>query len=137
MLTLTADNFAKTARDMIVAGRRVEGQYDAMIVHLGITADTASGDLTEAARDIVIAAYPDTDRDRLKGKNKNSDQRWLDARTVRAGLVNAVKRATEDTEPEVKPAVLRVSLSGEGGGSTVVPADHPMYDAIILLLAAE
>lgn len=43
----------------------------------------------------------------------------------------AVKRATPDTATEV---TLRVSLSGEGGGSTVVPADHPMYADIVALL---
>lgn len=134
VITITEENLSKIARDMIVADRRVAGQYDAFVVHYNLTSDTESGDITEAARAIVLAAYPDTDPARLAGKNKNDDQRWKDARAVRIGLVAAIKRATEDTEPEVKAPVLRVSLSGEGGGSTVVPEDHPMYAAIVLLL---
>lgn len=136
VITLTEDNFAKVAREMIVADRRVASQYDAFALHYNLTSDTASADVTDAARSIVLAAYPNTDPARLAGKNKNEDQRWKDARAVRIGLVAAIKRATEDTEPEAKAAVLRVSLSGEGGGSTVVPTDHPMYDAIVLLLNA-
>lgn len=136
-ITLTEENIAKVARDMIVADRRVASQYDAFAAHYGLTADTASADVTEAARAVVLLAYPDTDPARLAGKNKADDQRWKDARAVRIGLVNAIKRATEDAEPEPKPSVLRVSLSGEGGGSTVVPTDHPMYEAIVMLLAAD
>lgn len=49
--------------------------------------------------------------------------------------VRAVLAADSDGEP--KPAVLRVSLSGEGGGSTVVPADHPLYASLIALLAGD
>ena len=136
-IIITDENIAKIARDMIVADRRVASQYDAFAVHYSLTADTASADVTDAARSIVLAAYPDTDPERFKGKDKSGDQRWKDARAVRIGLVAAIKRATEDTEPEAKPDVLRVSLSGEGGGSTVVPTDHPMYEAIVLLLGEE
>lgn len=138
IIVLNDDNFSKIARDMIVAGRRVSSQYDAMIVHFALTSDSEGKALTETARTIVLAAYPDTEPARLAGKNKNDDQRWKDARAVRAGLVAAIKRASEDVEDDTpKPVVLRVSLSGEGGGSTVVEPSHPMYDAIVMLIGAD
>lgn len=37
---------------------------------------------------------------------------------------------------EAKPAVLRVTLSGEGGGSTTIPTDHPLYADLVALIAA-
>lgn len=37
---------------------------------------------------------------------------------------------------EAKPAVLRVTLSGEGGGSTTIPTDHPLYAELVALIAA-
>ena len=47
-------------------------------------------------------------------------------------LVKSVKRAlSADTD---KPAVLRATLSGEGGGSVTIPADHPLHDALIALI---
>lgn len=46
----------------------------------------------------------------------------------------AVKRVTPD---EPKPVTLRAVLSGEGGGSTTIPADHPLYDALVTLIGAQ
>lgn len=127
---------------------RMEATYDGLAVHLMLTPDTTSEAMTEAARLVTVlgavndgtATGKSLTEDMLKGRNPGPDAAhlsyWKAARAVRIGLVNAVKRANE-TEAEAKPAVLRVSLSGEGGGSTVVPADHPMYDAIVMLLASE
>jgi hypothetical protein len=44
----------------------------------------------------------------------------------------AVKRATPEAP---KPVTLRATLSGEGGGSTTIPTDHPLYADIVALIA--
>lgn len=46
---------------------------------------------------------------------------------------SAVKRATPES---AKPVTLRATLSGEGGGTTVIPADHPLYAALVELIGA-
>ena len=66
----------------------------------------------------------------------------IDGRKTRTRYGNAVqaaaamlKKVIEDEDAPVKPTALRVSLSGEGGGSAKVPADHPLYPQIIAFLA--
>lgn len=49
-------------------------------------------------------------------------------------LTRAVKRALSATGE--KPVTLRAVLSGEGGGSTTIPTDHPLYAAIVALIGA-
>lgn len=50
-------------------------------------------------------------------------------------LVKAVKRALNgDTD---KPVTLRATLSGEGGGSTTIPTDHPLYAALVALITSD
>lgn len=36
-----------------------------------------------------------------------------------------------------KPVVLRASLSGEGGGSTTIDPEHPLYNQIVALIQGE
>lgn len=110
--TITEQNLSTVARDTIVAGRRIERNYAALAAYYGLTHETKSADMTEAARNVVLAAYPDTDPARLSGKNKNDDQRWLDARTVRAGLVRAVKvEAEESDEDKVTNLLTRAGVN--------------------------
>lgn len=124
---------SKTAQEIIVAGRKAERGYVELVKHFGLTHESASADITEAARTVVVTAYPGTDPARLAGKNKNDDQRWCDARAVRAGLMRAIEKPdTEDDAP--KPVILRATLSGEGGGTVTIPEDHPLYDAVVALI---
>lgn len=62
-----------------------------------------------------------------KGNQRATDfGRGVDA------LVKSVKRALSgDTD---KPIVLRATLSGEGGGSTVIPTDSPLYAALVAMI---
>lgn len=53
-------------------------------------------------------------------------------------LVAAIKRLVTDKDDDTpKPRVLRVSLSGDGGGSTVVAEDHPLYAALVAMVTGE
>lgn len=110
--TVTTENLSTVARDTIVAGRRIERNYAALATFYKIDHETESKVLTETARAIVLAAYPDTDPERLSGKNKNSDQRWCDARTVRAGLVRAVKVEADDTDETETKDVKYLTAAG-------------------------
>lgn len=65
-----------------------------------------------------------------KGNQRATDYgRGVDA------LVKAVKAAMASDDP--KPVTLRATLSGEGGGSATIPADHPLYAAIVALITAD
>lgn len=66
-------------------------------------------------------------------KNATGDEVKAYATKVRNGLNYHLGKAEKASEA----GVLRVSLSGEGGGSTVVPNDHPLYADICALLAGE
>lgn len=127
---------------------RLEVTYDALAMHFNLTPDTSSEDMTAAARRVTVtgagadgtATGKSLTEEMLKGRDPGADAShrayWKAARAVRIGLVNAVKRAHADTDDAEKPAVLRVSLSGEGGGSTTVEPSHPMYEAIVMLIGA-
>lgn len=52
-------------------------------------------------------------------------------------IVKAVKRALAKDDDTPKARSLRVTLSGEGGGSTTVAEDHPLYAALVALVTGE
>jgi len=91
---------------------RTEAQYDFLASALNLTPDTESGDLTDAARRVVLegAANDGTvtgaslTADDLTGRDPGAGAKtrdyWKAARTVRAGLVKAVKRANPDTDDD-------------------------------------
>jgi hypothetical protein len=47
----------------------------------------------------------------------------------------AVKRAKGEADADAAP-VLRATLSGEGGGSVTIPADHALYAGLVALIGA-
>ena len=95
---VTDDNIQTVVRDTLTADATASRNYAGLAAFYGLTYESASDEITAAARAAVLAAYPDTDPDRLKGKGKNDDQRWLDARTIRAGLVRALKASAPATD---------------------------------------
>lgn len=48
--------------------------------------------------------------------------------------VAAILKGQDDTE---KPVVLRVSLSGEGGGTVTIDSDHEFYETLVALIKGE
>lgn len=131
-----SDDTAKTLR-LDASNARQEGRlegstaefWDTVVARFGF--GTKGSDVVRA--DIIAGVLTDI------GEWSDGPQRTDGKRTPFGNVVQrfgarfdaAVKRATPE---ETKPVVLKVSLSGEGGGSTVVPADHPLYDQIIALL---
>jgi hypothetical protein len=56
-------------------------------------------------------------------------------KSLESAVKNRLKARAETDEN--KPVVLRVALSGKDGGSTVVPADHPLYGALVELITGK
>lgn len=108
--------------------------------------------LTETAVPEIVATLPEGFDPKARGAVANAVHQWAcgDAErpAVKTGpkgdqtatdygrgvdaLVKAVKRALSDGDD--KPVTLRATLSGEGGGSTTIPTDHPLYSAIVDLI---
>lgn len=76
------------------------------------------------------------------GVDKDSAPKQMDANKNKTdfgrgfgSLVSAVKsRLKDDGETTT---VLRVTLSGEGGGSTTIPTDHALYAELVSLIVGE
>lgn len=130
---------AKRVTSREVAASRLAPDYKALVAHFNLTHESKSGEVTDAARQIIIDGAPASAKitvDMLKGTDpgdvKHRDY-WKAARAVRIGLVTALgSKDSEDKDP-----ALRVTLSGEGGGSSVVPMDSDLGKAILAFLASE
>lgn len=128
-ITLTTDDVtANVLVATIKAAVNGLGKYAAYVGDHNVTRDNVK----DHARALAVLAYPNDEpvqkKDGVRTRFGNAVQ------AAGNGLRNALETEDDDTP---KPAVLRVSLSGEGGGSTVVPADHPLYADIVALLAAD
>lgn len=67
-------------------------------------------------------------------KGKAGEQVVTDYGRGHETIVKAVKRALAKEDDTPKTRTLRVVLSGEGGGSTTIPEDHPLYAALVALV---
>jgi len=137
---MTDMTFTAVTRRVVQGEIRMARDYAVLVDLLDLTVETTSADLTAAARQVVLAGAPaslNLSVDDLTGRDPGADAKvrpyWKAARAVRIGLVKAI--GADDTEPEAKPAALRVSLSGEGGGSATVPMDSALGKAILEFLA--
>lgn len=67
-------------------------------------------------------------------KGKAGEQVVTDYGRGHETIVKAVKRALTKEDESPKSRTLRVVLSGEGGGSTTVAEDHPLYAALVAMI---
>lgn len=109
--------------------------------------------LTETAVPAIVATLPEGFDPKARGAVAEAVHAWAcgdgDRPAVKRGpkgaqettdygrghdtLVTAVKRALAG--PTVA-GVLRATLSGEGGGSVTIPADHALYAALVEMITA-
>lgn len=104
------------------------GKYVAYVTDHAVTRETVK----DHAYALAVLAYPNE-----KPVQKKDGKRTRFGNAVQAagnGLRAALGK--DDDDDNDKPAVLRVSLSGEGGGSTVVDPEHPLYASIVALIGA-
>jgi|SRR6478609_8034321 len=107
---------------------RTRPMWETFVAENGITRDM----IADTAKELASLAYPS---DEPVQKTDGKRTRYGNAVQAAAAMLRKVIEPDVDDAP--KEVVLRVSLSGEGGGSTVVPADHPLYSSIVALLAGE
>lgn len=105
------------------------GKYAAYVEAHKVTRETVK----DHARALAVLAYPhekpiqtvtDADGNKCRTKFGNAVQA--------AG--NGLRAALPETEQGPKPVTLRATLSGEGGGSTVIEPEHPLYAVIVAMI---
>lgn len=92
------------------------------------THDVSRDTVKDHALALATFAYPN-----LPTVQKKDGARTKFGNAVQAAA-NGLRRALPQVESDPKPATLRVSLSGEGGGTTVIEPSHPMYETVRALI---
>lgn len=135
-----------------IGDERRAADYDALVAHYGLTPDSSSTDLTDAARAITIMGANASSKTRglvtiddltgrdpganLTGEAKVKRDHWKAARTVRAGLVKAVKRATASTDDDAPKVTGTENLLTRDGvkrlAAMMADGDHDMILAAIM-----
>lgn len=127
-IVLSADDItAARLVGTIRASVNGEGKYAQYVEAHNVNADTVK----DHAFALAVLSYPN---DAPVQKKNNQRTRFGNAvQMAAAGL----RRALPETETDAKPAVLRVSLSGEGGATVTVPSDHEMYAALVEMVTGQ
>lgn len=125
IITLDIDNATvKAVVNQIKSDMRGDRKYVTYVAEFNVTRESVK-DHAAALAALVTPVTAQT-KDGARTKYGNAVQ------AAASGLRKALPKSDE-----VKPQVLRISLSGEGGGSAVVPNDHPLYESILAMLAGE
>lgn len=125
-LVLSADD--ATANALVATIRAAvngAGKYVAYVEAHPVTRENVA----DHARALAVLAYPNE-----KPVQKRDGKRTKFGNAVQAAGYGLRAALGADDDAPAKPAVLRVSLSGEGGGTLVVPADHPAYDTLVAMI---
>lgn len=123
IITLDADNATvKSVVAQVKSDMRGAGKYGAYVAEFGVTHDTVKDHALAIARLVT----PET-------AQKKDGKRTRFGNAVQAAGYG-LRTALGKKEGEEKPITLRVSLSGEGGGTTVVDPTHPLYGALVEMI---
>lgn len=153
-ITLSTDKVSAAAGRVVrhaISGERRAADYDLLVAHYGLAADSDSTTLTDAARAVTILGAESSESTRgivtlddlkgrdpgknLKGDDKIRRDHWVAARTVRAGLVKAVKRATDSTDGKVTGT--KNLLTEDGVKRLAAMLNEGDTDAVVAAVMAE
>lgn len=128
-ITLSADDTTAAALvATIKAAVNGAGKYVAYVEAHAVTTDNVK----DHARALASLAYPN---DEPTQKKDGKRTRFGNAVQAAGNGLRAALVKDDDTDDEPKPAVLRLSLSGEGGGSTTIEPTHPLYADLVAMIA--
>lgn len=125
-ITLTSDD--KTAAALVATIRAAvngAGKYVAYVESHEVTRENVK----DHSFALAVLTYP---HDAPVQKKDGKRTRFGNAVQAAGNGLRAALGKDEDDTP--KPVVLRASLSGEGGGSTVIEPTHPLYAAIVAMI---
>jgi hypothetical protein len=124
-IILTTDDKTAAALVSTIKGAvNGSGKYTAYVDAHNVTRETVK----DHAYALAVLTYPNE-----KPVQKSDGKRTKFGNAVQAAGFG-LRAALPETEQAPKPIVLRASLSGEGGGSTVIEPSHPLYAAVCAMI---